>query len=96
MSERALFCEGMITRAYWEVSSGPNRRTTSANSTSAFGGQTLESTMAGPPSLEEAVGGLSEQLAKLVTQGFGEVGVDLRGLQARMPQQDLDDADGAM
>jgi len=47
----------------------------------------------GPPSLEEAVGGLAEQLAKLVTQRLRQMGVDLRGLQSGMPEQDLDDAD---
>ena len=66
MSERALFCEGIIRSPYWEMYWGPNRRTTSANSTRAFGGQTLGSTMAGPPSLEEAVGGLGQQFAELV------------------------------
>ena len=61
--------------------------------TSAFGGQTLGSTMAGPPSLEEAVGCLAQQFAELVPQRLCQVGVDLRGSQARMPEQDLDDAD---
>ena len=93
MSESAFFCEGIIRWPYWEVYWGPNRRTTSANSTSVLGGQTLGSTMAGPPSLEEAVGGLAEQFAELVPQRLGQVGVDLRGSQARMPEQDLDDAD---
>src|SRR5208283_5769628 len=74
---------------YW----GPNRRTTSANSTAAFGGRTRGSTTAGPPSLEEAVGGLAQQRAELVPQRLGQVGVDLRGSQARMPEQDLDDPD---
>src|SRR5208282_5710683 len=49
--------------------------------------------MAGPPSLEEAVGGLAQQRAKLVPQRLGQVGVDLRGAQARMAEQDLDDPD---
>ena len=49
--------------------------------------------MAGPPSLEEAVGGLAQQRAKLVPQRLGQVGVDLRGSQARMAEQDLDDPD---
>src|SRR5271169_7158474 len=93
MSESALFCEGIIRWPYWEMYWGPNRRTTSANSTSACGGQTLGSTMAGPPSLEEAVGGLAQQFAELVPQRLGQVGVDLGGSQARMPEQDLDDAD---
>src|SRR5271166_4866905 len=93
MSESAFLCEGIIRWPYWEVYWGPNRRTTSANSTSAFGGQTLGSTMGGPPSLEEAVGGLAQQFAELVPQRLGQVGVDLCGLQARMPKQNLDDAD---
>ena len=93
MSESAFFCEGIIRWPYWEAYWGPNRRMTSANSTSALGGQTLGSTMAGPPSLEEAVGRLAQQFAELVPQRLGQVGVDLRGSQARMPEQDLDDAD---
>src|SRR5271155_5371075 len=93
MSESALFCEGLIRGPYWEMYWGPNRRTMSANSTSAFGGQTLGSTMAGPPSLEEAVGGLAQQFAELVPQWLCQMGVDLSGSQARMPKQDLDDAD---
>ena len=40
------------------------------------------STMAGPPSLEQAVGGLSQEVAELVPQGLGQVGVDLGGSQA--------------
>ena len=93
MSESAFFCEGIIHWPYWDVYWGPNRRTTSANSTSAFGVQTRGSTMAGPPSLEEAVGGLAQQFAELVPQRLGQVGVDLRGSQARMAEQDLDDPD---
>jgi hypothetical protein len=53
-------------------------RTTSANSMSTLGGQTRGSTMAGPPSLEEAVGVLALQRAELVPQRFGVVSVDLR------------------
>ena len=49
--------------------------------------------MTGAPSLEEAVGGLAQQVAELILQRLGEVGVDLRGPQAGMPEQDLDDAD---
>ena len=49
--------------------------------------------MARPPSLEEAIGGLTEELAKLIPQRIGEVGVDLGGTQARVSEQDLDDAD---
>src|SRR3954471_2336637 len=93
MSESAFFCEGIIRWPYRDVYWGPNRRTTSASSTSASGGQTRGSTMAGPPSLEEAVGGLAEQFAELVPQRLGQVGVDLGGSQARMPEQDLDDPD---
>ena len=93
MSESALFCEGIIQWPYWEMYRGPNRPTMSANSTSAFGGQTLGSTMAGPPSLEEAVGGLAQQFTELVPQWICQMGVDLGGSQARMPEQDLDDAD---
>ena len=49
--------------------------------------------MVRPPSLEETVGGLAEQLPEIFPQRFGQVGVDLRGADAGMPQQDLDDAD---
>jgi hypothetical protein len=93
MSESAFFWEGIIRWPYWDVYWGPNRRTTSANSTAAFGGRTRGSTTAGPPSLEEAVGGLAQQRAELVPQRLGQVGVDRRGSQARMAEQDLDDAD---
>src|SRR3954452_24058624 len=93
MSESALVCEGIIWWPYREVYWRPNRRTMSANSTSALGGQTLGSTMAGPPSLEEAVGGLAQQFAELVPQRLRQVRVDLGRSQARMPEQDLDDAD---
>ncbi len=36
---------------------------------------------------------MNEHGAELVTQRLGEVGVDLRGADAGMPQQDLDDAE---
>jgi hypothetical protein len=49
--------------------------------------------MAGPPSLKEAIGGLTEELTELVPQRIGEVGVDLGGTQTRVSEQDLDDAD---
>ena len=49
--------------------------------------------MAGPPSLEEAIGGLTEEVTELIPQRLGEVGVDLGGSQARVSEQDLDDAD---
>ena len=49
--------------------------------------------MAGPPSLEEAIGGLTEEMTELVPQRIGEVGVDLGGSQTRVSEQDLDDAD---
>src|SRR5260370_4732029 len=93
MSESALFCEDIIRWPYWEVYWGPNRRTTSANSTSVLGRQTLGFTMAGLPSLEDGVCGLAQQFAELVPQRLGQVGVNLRGSQARMPEQDLDDPD---
>src|SRR6516225_1983567 len=92
MSASAFLCEGITPWPYCAMYWGPNRRTTSANSTSALGGQTLFSAMAGPPSLEEAVGGLAQQCAELVPQRLCEVGIDLGGSQARMPEQDLDDA----
>src|SRR3954447_19900633 len=59
----------------------------------ARGGPTRGSAMAGPPSVEEALGGLAQQVAELILQRLGEVSVDLRGPQAGMPEQDLDDAD---
>src|SRR5271157_6243008 len=93
MSESAFFCEGIIRWPYREVYWGPNRRTTSANSTSALGGQTLGSITAGPPSLEEAVGGLEQELAELVPQRIGQMGIDLGGSNARVSEQHLDDAD---
>jgi hypothetical protein len=49
--------------------------------------------MVRPPSLEETVGGLAEQLPEILTQWFRQVGVDLRGSDARMSEQDLDNAD---
>src|ERR1700677_960405 len=93
MSESAFFCEGIIPWPYCETYWGPNRRTTSANSTSAFGGQTLGSTTAGPPSLEEAVGGLEKELAELVTKRISQMGIALGGTNARVSEQHLDDAD---
>src|SRR5271170_5502124 len=93
MSARALCCDGSVLwpycARYWE----PNRRTTSASSTPALDGAKLGSTMAGPPSLEEALGGLRQELAELVPQGLGQVGVDLGGSQARMSEQERDHAD---
>src|SRR5580692_12031944 len=93
MSESAFLCEGIIrspcSARYWAT----NWRTTSANSIFPFGGQTRGSAMARPPSLEEAIGGLTEELAKLIPQRIGEVGVDLGGSQTRVSEQDLDDAD---
>ena len=87
MSESALFDEGIIRWPYWQVHWGPNRRTTSANLTSALGGQTRGSTMAGPPSLDQAIGGLAQQFAEMIPQRLGQVGVDLCGSQARMPSK---------
>ena len=49
--------------------------------------------MAGPPSLEEAISGLTEEEAVLVPQRLGEVGGDLGGSQARVSEQELDDSD---
>lgn len=92
MSERALLCEGIIRWPYCAAYLGPNRRTTSASSTSVFVEGTLTSTISGSPSLEEAVGGLTEQLPKILAQRFGEVGIDLRGAYARMPQKYLNQA----
>src|ERR1700677_2614565 len=93
MSESAFLCEGIIrspcSARYW----GPNWRTTSANSIFPFEGQTRGSAMAGPPSLEDAVGGLTEEVTELVPQRLGQVGIDLGGSQARVSEQDLDDAD---
>src|SRR5271168_3738143 len=93
MSESAFFCEGIIPWPYCETYWGPNRRTASANSTSVLAGQTLESTTAGPPSLEEAVGGLEQELAELVPQGISQMSIDLGGSDARVSHQHLDDAD---
>ena len=77
-----FFCEGIIPWPYCETYWGPKQRTTSANSTSALGGQTLGSTTAGPPSFEEAVGGLEQELAELVPQRISQMGIDLGGSQA--------------
>jgi hypothetical protein len=49
--------------------------------------------MVRPPSLEEAVGGLAEQLPEVLPQRFGQVGVDLRRADAGMSEQDLDNTD---
>src|SRR5271156_6950463 len=65
----------------------------SANSIFPLGRQTRGSTMARPPSLEEAIGGLTEEMTELIPQRIGEVGIDLGGSQARVSEQDLDDAD---
>ena len=46
-----------------------------------------------PPSFEEAVGGSAEQFPEIVAQRLTQMGVDLRGSQARMPEQELNDAD---
>ena len=47
--------------------------------------------MAGPPSLEETLGDLVEQSPQIFTQRFAQVGVDLRGADTCMSQQNLDD-----
>ena len=93
ISESAFFCEGIILSPYWATYWGPNWRTMSAKSTLALGGQMLGSTTAGPPSLEEAVGGLEQQLAELVAQRVSEMGIDHGGSQAGVSEQHLDDAD---
>jgi hypothetical protein len=49
--------------------------------------------MAGPPSLEEAIGGLAEEMTELIPQRIAQVGVDLGGSQTRVSEQDRDDAD---
>jgi hypothetical protein len=49
--------------------------------------------MVGPPSLEEAVGCLTQEEADLVAQRLGQVGVNLGAAQARMAEQDRDDPD---
>lgn len=46
-----------------------------------------------PPSLEETVGGLTEQFSEILSQRLAQVSVDLRGSYARMAQEELDDAD---
>ena len=86
MSEKALFCEGIIPGPYCETYCGPKRRTTSANSMLAFGGQMLGSTTAGPPSLEEAVGGLEQKLAELVPQRISQMGIDLGGSDGQVSE----------
>jgi hypothetical protein len=48
--------------------------------------------MVGPPSLEETIGGLAEQLPKILTQRFAQVSVDLCRSYARMSEQNLDQA----
>jgi hypothetical protein len=53
----------------------------------------LELTILGPPSLEEALGGLAKQFSEIVTQRFTQMSVYLGGLQARMSEQDLDNPD---
>ena len=49
--------------------------------------------MAGPPSFEQAVGGLLQQLPEVLPHRLREVGVDLGGTDARMAQQNLNQAD---
>jgi hypothetical protein len=48
--------------------------------------------MAGPPSLEETVGGLGQELAELVTQHISEMSVDLGGPDTRVSEQHLGNA----
>jgi len=49
--------------------------------------------MVRPPSLKETVRGLAEQLPEVLTHWFCQVSVDLRGSNARMSEQDLDQPD---
>ena len=48
--------------------------------------------MMGPPSFEETLGDLVKQSPQIFTQRFAQVGVDLRGADTCMAQQNLDDA----
>ena len=52
----------------------------------------LELTILWPPSLEETLGGLGEQLPQVFTQRFGQVSIDFRRSHTRMSEQDLDNA----
>ena len=72
--------------------SGANRRTTSANSISDSAETGLGLNIFGPPSVEEAVRDVPQQFSQILTQRFRQVRVVLRGLQTRMPQQDLNQA----
>jgi hypothetical protein len=74
MSESALFREGIIARPHCLVYLAPKRRTTSAGATFVLGRQVRGSTMAGPPSVEEPVGGRGQQRAELVSQRLGQMG----------------------
>ena len=47
----------------------------------------------GPPSFEQTLGGLGEQLPEVLTQRFTQVGVYLRGSYTGVSQQDLDNTD---
>jgi hypothetical protein len=47
----------------------------------------------GRPSSKETGEEVTEQLAQVATQGLAQVGVDLGGAHARVPQQDLHEAD---
>ena len=86
MFESALFSESIIPTPYCETNWGLRQRTTSAKSMSAFVGQTLKSTTAGPPFLEETVGGLEKKLTKLVPQRISQMGMDLGRSQARVSE----------
>jgi hypothetical protein len=48
----------------------------------AFAWHMLGLTMLGPPSLEETLGGLPEQLPQILTQRFAQMGIDLGGTDA--------------
>ena len=93
MSESAFLCEGIIRWPYMGSVLGSELTDNVSQLDSVLGRPTLGSTMAGPPPLEEAVGRLAQQFTELVPQRLGQVGVDLRGLQTGVTEQDLDGAD---
>jgi len=48
--------------------------------------------MMGPPSLEETLGDLVQQVPQVLTQRFAQMRIDFGGADTRMSQQNLDDA----
>src|SRR5271157_2804033 len=64
----------------------------SANSRRGLGRSTRGSNMVGPPSFEEAFGSLVQQMAELLPQRLGQMGIDFGGAEASMSQQNLDEA----